>query len=112
MSAKHKEDIKLAALMKEVEEIAKPGEMEELVRILSVRGVTMLDGNAGNNSDSTLICVKWDKLNSFFFAFTAVTTIGTHITNSFIFFPSSGFGTDLVSSFSLLQAMATRHRAL
>jgi len=73
---KHKEDIKLAALMKEVEEIAEPGEMEELVRMLSVRGVTMLDANLGNNSESTLICVKWDKLNSFFFAFTAVTTIG------------------------------------
>ena len=114
---KHKEDIKLAALMKkmedmmvfeELEEILEPGEMEELVKIWSGREVTRLDVNSGNSTESTLICVKWDKLNSFFFAFTAVTTIGRHLTNSFIPFPSSGFGTDLVSSFSHLQATATR----
>lgn len=120
MSAKHKEDIKLTALMKkmekimvyeELEEILEPGEMEELVRTWSGRGVTRLDTNAGNNNESTLICEKWDKLNSFFFAFTAVTTIGRHFTYSFIPFPSSGFGTDLVSSFSHLQATATRRRS-
>ena len=118
---KHKEDIKLAALMKkmedmmvfeELEEILEPGEMEELVKIWSGREVTRLDVNSGNSTESTLICVKWDKLNSFFFAFTAVTTIGRHLTNSFIPFPSSGFGTDLVSSFSHLQATATRRQPL
>ena len=48
--------------------------MEELVRIWSGRGVTVLDERAGNNTAE--VCVKWDKLNSFFFAFTVVTTIG------------------------------------
>ena len=80
---KHKQDIKLAALMKkmedmmvyeELEEILEPEEMEELVRIWSLRGVTMLDER--NSSQTAKVCVKWDKLNSFFFAFTAVTTIG------------------------------------
>ena len=94
MREKHKEDLKLTALVKkmenmmvgnvyeELEETLEPGEMEELVRIWSGRGVTMLDEKAGNNSqadDTDIICVKWDKLNSFFFAFTAVTTIGETI---------------------------------
>ena len=83
---KQKENIKLAALVKkvesmmvgnvyeELEETLEPGEMEELVRIWSGRGVTVLDERAGNNTAE--VCVKWDKLNSFFFAFTVVTTIG------------------------------------
>ena len=86
LTAKHKEDIKLTALVKkmekmvvgnvyeELEEVLLPGEMEELVRIWSLRGVTMLDER--NSSQAAKVCVKWDKLNSFFFAFTAVTTIG------------------------------------
>ena len=84
---KHKENIKVTALVKkvesmmvgnvyeELEETLEPGEMEELVRIWSGRGVTLLDERAGNNT-AEKVCVKWDKLNSFFFAFTVVTTIG------------------------------------
>ena len=128
MRARHKEDIKLTALVQkmenmmvgnvyeELEEILEPGEMEELVRIWSGRGVTMLEEKAGNSSeadDTDIICVKWDKLNSFFFAFTAVTTIGKKnvLSNSFNPFPSLGYGTDLASCFSHLQATATRHQA-
>ena len=51
LSAKHKEDIKLAALMKKMENMMVYEELEEILEIWSGRGVTGLDVNVGNNSE-------------------------------------------------------------